>query len=388
MSHSAQLEYLKSIYERYHKSNKLKKSQILTEFCAVCGVTRKHAIRLLKPTRQGRLKRSGPRVKYDPARLVPALRYLWRRMGRINSKKLKAALPEWLEYISFLDQEELFTDELKAMLKKMSASTLERMLRKIRWKDIKGKAATRSNRKFMNKIPIQAKDWNVTTPGVVQADTVAHCGDTLMGAFAYSLTVTDIFTGWTENRAIWTKGTQHVIIQLQDIESKLPFKLSVFKSDSGSEFMSHQMRHYLETRSEPIKMVRSRPYRKDDNCYVEQKNFTHVRELFGYDRIPSHHLVRLMNEIYCNYWSPLQNYFIPSTKLLRKTRIGARIKKEFEPHKTPYQRVLDSTLVSQEQKNILTAKKGVLNPFELSKGLEEKLREFFKLLRQSSNKVV
>jgi hypothetical protein len=333
------------------------------------------------------MKRSGPKVKYDPVALIPAIRYLWRRMGRINSKKLKAALPEWLEYIDCLEQEELFTDELKNVLKMMSASTLERMLKKIRWKDIKGKATTRPNKKFMNKIPIQAKDWNVTAPGVVQADTVAHCGDTLLGAFAYSLTVTDIFTGWTENRAIWTKGTQHVIVQLQDIELKLPFKLTTFKSDSGSEFMSHQMKYFLETRSVPIKMVRSRPYRKDDNCYVEQKNFTHVRELFGYERIPSHELVRLMNDIYCNYWSPLQNYFIPSTKLLRKTRIGARIKKEFEPHKTPYQRVLDSVDVTEEQKQKLTSKKNALNPFELSKGLEEKLREFFKLLRQSSNKV-
>jgi hypothetical protein len=132
------------------------------------------------------MKRSGPKVKYDPVALIPAIRYLWRRMGRINSKKLKAALPEWLEYIDCLEQEELFTDELKNVLKMMSASTLERMLKKIRWKDIKGKATTRPNKKFMNKIPIQAKDWNVTAPGVVQADTVAHCGDTLLGAFAYS----------------------------------------------------------------------------------------------------------------------------------------------------------------------------------------------------------
>jgi len=238
--------------------------------------------------------------------------------------------------------------------------------------------------RFYNRIPIQAKDWNVVKPGYVQSDTVAHCGNSLLGAFAFSLTVTDIYSGWTENRGIWTKGTDGVIQQMRSIEAGLPFKIETFKSDSGTEFMSFRLQRYLVEREQPIKMVRSRPYKKDDNCYVEQKNFTHVREIFGYERITSRELTDMMNDIYQNYWNPLQNYFIPSTKLLRKTRIGARIKKEFEPHKTPFQRLVDSKDLTTEQKNELIARKARLSPFVLRKVLDQKLREFYELLRRSN----
>jgi hypothetical protein len=377
MSYPSKLEYLKTIFLRYKESNKLKKSQILDEYCEICGITRKHAIRLLKKAPAERRLHFGPRVKYDPAVLISPLRYIWQSMNQSNSKKIKSGLTEWLSYASKCDQSHLFTDDVRALLLKISCSSIERLLKKIRWAERKGKSTTKGNKGFLNRIPIQAKDWNVTAPGTLQADTVAHCGDSLLGSFIYSLTATDLHSGWTENRATWNKGMSGVIAQIATIEQGLPFKIQSFKTDSGTEFMNHMLKDYLENREKPIKMVRSRPYRSNDNCYVEQKNFTHVRELFGYQRLNDPKLVDLMNEIYSEYWNPLQNFFIPSTKLLRKTRIGARIKKEFEPHKTPYQRLIDSDALSNDQKELLRARKQTLNPFELSKVLEQKLRHFF-----------
>ena len=187
--------------------------------------------------------------------------------------------------------------------------------------------------RIKNQIPIQAKDWNITEPGQqVQADPVAHCGNALAGTFANWLTLTDLCSTWTENQALWGKSSGRVIEAMRDIENALPFILRGFKSDSGSEFMNYElMTYFRENRPGiPVQMTRSRPYKKDDNCYVEQKNFTHVRQLFGYVRLGDSDLIHLMNEIYRDYWGPLQNFFMPSQKLLRKTRIGLQNAKVFQ----------------------------------------------------------
>jgi hypothetical protein len=328
-----------------------------------------------------RLNRPGPRRIYDPKLLLRPIEWLWVQMGEINSKKMKAAMLEWLEFVHTTEESSLFTIEVVALLSQISASSLERMLGFIRQKRNKGLSSTRPAKKFLASIPIQAKDWNIVEPGTVQADTVAHCGTTLLGSYAHSITVTDIFSAWTENRSIWTKGQESLITQMFDIEETLPFLITTFKSDNGTEFMNHRLMAYFNERNRPVKMVRSRPYKKDDNCYVEQKNFTHVRELFLYDRIDNKELVEWMNEIYKEIWNPLQNFFMPSTKLLRKTRVGARIKKEFEKAKTPYQRIMESSSVPEEQKKKLKAIKESLNPFNLNKALDQEIRSFFKAVR-------
>ena len=189
----------------------------------------------------------------------------------------------------------------------------------------------------------------------MQGDTVAHCDNSLSGYFVNFLTVTDLFSAWTENRALWCKPSGRVIEAMESIEGSLPFHLRGFKSDSGSEFMNYEVLAYFkENRPDvPVHYTRSRPYKKDDNCYVEQKNFTHVRELFGYPRLDNIELVAMMNEIYEVYWGPLQNFFMPTQKLLRKTRIGARIKKEYEPAQAPYQRLMSSQAFSAQQKAAL-----------------------------------
>mgnify|MGYP001191819013 CR=1 FL=1 len=388
MSHQLKREYLIAIRKRYLESNRSKKSLILDEFCQVCGYARKYAIAILN----GHIEPAGPRPRGRQVRygleVVYHLVRLWNAMGRPGSTKFRAAIPEWLEYDDVLQGAD--DDSMRLKLQTISRAQLDRLLSSYRLGPQVGLSATRNppnSRHFRSRIPIQAKDWNVTAPGQqTQGDTVAHCGDSLHGTFANSLTVTDIFSGWTENRGLWGKASARVIEAMRDIEATLPFRLLGFKSDSGSEFMNHELHAYFrENRPElPVQFTRSRPYKKDDNCYVEQKNYTHVRELFGYQRLEDPSLVPLMNEIYVHYWCPLQNFFMPTQKLLRKTRIGSRIRKEYDNAMTPYQRLMASDALSEESKQALRERKLRLSPFELQKELEKKLRQFDELLRQQN----
>lgn len=384
MSQELRYEYVKAIQERYRNSSRSKKSLILDEFCEVCGYSRKYAIAILAGKIDPLLKKPRGRKTCYGAEVVHHVIRIWREMGMLGSLKFKAALPEWIEY----DPHPAFRDDsnLKHLALAISRSQLDRLFKPYRSVNFKGISTTRpGHKRIKNQIPIQAKDFNIEEPGQqVQADTVAHCGNSLSGAFANSLTVTDIHSTWTENRALWGKSSGRVIEAMKDIENTLPFVIKGYKTDSGSEFMNYELLAYFNERDPEnvVRMTRSRPYKKDDNCYVEQKNFTHVRELFGYERFDCPEFVVRMNEIYSEYWCPLQNFFIPTQKLLRKTRIGARIKKEYEPPSTPYQRLMSSKGLSQEQKQRLQTRKNSLNPFKLQKGLEKKMEEFEEFLRK------
>lgn len=382
MSQELKREYLKAIRERYQKSSRVRKSMILDEFVTVCGYSRKYAIRILNGDIDPIVKRHRGRVVKYCGEVVYHLVRLWNAMGRPCSIRYKAALPEWIEY----DPDSILRENkcLRGLVLGVSRAHLDRLLRPYRTSSERGLGSTRQGLKsFRNRIPIEPKDWNVTEAGHVQSDTVAHCGNSLEGGFANTLTVTDIHTTWTETRGIWGKGAIRVIEAMREIEKALPFLITNFKSDSGSEFMNFDLfRYFTERENNLVKMTRSRPYKKDDNCYVEQKNFTHVREIFGYDRIAQSDLVPLMNEIYAEYWCPLQNFFIPSMKILRKTRIGARIKKEYDQPRTPFQRLMECQAITEERKEEIRKQRAVLNPFKLQEGLDRKLKTFQELLRQ------
>ena len=390
MSHQLKQEYLKSIRERYENSSHSKKSLILDEFCAVCDYSRKYAIAILnRKAEPFERKPRGRQVRYG-LDVVYHLVRLWRALGTPGSTKFRAALPEWIPYDE--DKRVQEDPELYGKILSVSRPQLDRLLRPYRIGAVKGISSTRPGEgRIKGLIPIQAKDWNITKPGEqVQSDTVAHCGNSLSGKFANSLTLTDIHSTWTENRALWGKGAHTVVAALRSIESSLPFTLLGFKSDSGSEFINYEVLDYLKNNrpNGPVNVTRSRPYKKDDNCYVEQKNFTHVRELFGYTRMDEEEWVVLMNEIYTDLWNPLQNFFLPTQKLLRKTRIGSRIKKEYEKAQTPYQRLMDSPSLTEEQKDSLRERKRKLNPFHLQNKLKLKLMELEELIRKRNTGLI
>jgi hypothetical protein len=244
----------------------------------------------------------------------------------------------------------------------------------------KGKCTTRPGRLLRTVIPIRPDKATMDRPGFIEADTVAHCGNSLEGPHAWSITYTDIHSGWTDNRAIWGHGATGVVEQTRAMEASLAFPLIAFWSDNGSEFLNDHLWRYFAHRKDPIHFARSRPYKKDDNAHVEQKNWTHVRQLFGYDRIDQPELVPAMNEIY-HLWGLYQNHFAPARRLLSKTRINSRWIKTYDRPQTPYHRLIASRHLSRKAKRTLTASHQTLNPFQLKKEIDQNLRWLFHQLR-------
>ena len=373
MNIEAKRAYIKAVKERYKNSTKKQKTQILNEICLTIGYSRKHAIKLFQsPSAFDNVyefrRPPGAPKKYSQA-ARDRLKKLWQIMGYPCSVNLKQALPLWLPY-------DLETDEdIKRQLLMMGTSTIERSLKEAKNKRPKGKSTTTPS-KFKSQIPLKlCKDDDKKTIGYFEADTVAHCGDSLSGQLNWTLTMTDLHSGWTENRACLSKEANSIKAEIKEIESTLPFKLIGFSSDNGTEFLNSTVQEYLNGKE----VSRGRPYKKNDNAHVEQKNFTHVRNLFGYQRLTGE--IKLMNEIY-QLANDLKNFYSPCLKLKKKERIGSKIKKKYDPPKTPYQRLIDSEQLTIKQKELLMERKTKLNPFTLQKELEKKLGEFFSIIEK------
>ncbi|MCO5143250.1 MAG: integrase [Oligoflexia bacterium] len=346
----------------------------MDEFCKVCGYNRNYAIRKLNQSLELKKKKPGRKPIYDEE-FIKVLVSVWQAMQHTCSKKMVEALPLWLVHHDF-------TREVGEKLKKISASQIDRLLVNYRNPKIKGKSLTRGNKSFIKRIiPLKPLDVQYTKPGSIQGDTVAHCGDSIAGFYAYSLTMTDIYSTWTENRATWTKSAFLVGEAIKDIEKAMPFPMTDYSADNGSEVLNESIFDYFQKRANKVNVTRGRPYRKNDQAYVEQKNHTHVRGLLGYERVDERSLVNKMNEIY-KLWNQLQNFFIPSMKCMEKKRDGAKIIKKYDKPKTPYQRILDSADVKEEAKEKLRATYALLNPFELSKEIDKRRKSFFSILNR------
>lgn len=366
---------LERFKRRYRVSNRKSKSKLLTELGDLYGYNRKYLLQFFNGISKKKNVRRGPKLKYEPREdlLVP-LRRIWLASDQMCSKRLKEALPSWLGF--YEASYEILSAEVMDKLLSMSTGTLDRLLAPYRAKyKRRGLCGTKPGYLLKNHIPIKTDHWDVTKPGFMEADTVAHCGDSMAGNFVWSLTMTDIMTSWTENRATWNKGSAGVEEQIKNIEKKLPFLILGLDFDNGSEFLAWHLIRYFEAKK--VQLSRSRPYRKNDNAHVEQKNWTHVRHLFGYDRFAQPRLVPLMNDLYENEWSKYQNHFMPNQKLIKKEKINSRYKKHYERAKTPYQRIQESAHIDRETKLKLAGIHQALNPFELKKTIEKKLRRIY-----------
>lgn len=375
MSGKSKREYLEKIRWRYQHSGKRRKSLILDEFCQVCGYERKYAIKLLGRDKPWGRKRPGPKRRYG-ADVVEALKVIWLAADRMCSKRLKAVLGLWLRY--YEKNHGALQPKLRQKLLDLSAATMDRLLASIRVKYCgKGLSGTKPGSLLKNQIAIRTDNWDIHQPGFLEADSVAHCGNSLAGDFVWSVVFTDICTTWTATRAVWNKGAEGIKKQTAEVEEKLPFELLGFDCDNGSEFLNHHLIGYLQDRKKPVQFTRSRPYHKNDNAHVEQKNWTHVRQLLGYERFDNPKLVDLLNDLYAKEWNAYQNFFCPSVKLIEKKRIGSKYKKRYDKPQTPYQRTLVSKDVSSEQKKRLQQIFEPLDPFELKKTIERKLKIIF-----------
>lgn len=381
MSPRARMEYLETIYLRYKRASLKEKTLILNEFCLNCGYHRKHAIRVLnnfKRFTKPKPKKRGKPSKYDKPSVIEPVKRIWLAANLPCSKRLKVILPLWLPAYA-KEFGGLDLDVVKALLK-ISAPTIDRLLKPTRVKYRgRGRTTTKPGTLLRKQIPIKTNQWDETKPGFLEADSIAHCGDSLLGDFVYTLDFVDIASSWTEQRAVWGKGETGVLKQIQDVEDSLPFPLLGFDCDNGSEFLNwHLMKHFSQ-RNKPVQFTRSRPYHKDDNAHVEQKNWTHVRQWLGYHRLDKPVLVGLMNDLYTQEWRLYHNFFMPSVKLVEKKLVDGKHIKRYDTPKTPYQRILESPYVAASVKRSLKEQFENLNPFRLRKTMENKLKTIFNI---------
>jgi len=378
MSTRAKREYLAAIRERYQHASKKEKQMILDEFCWVCRYHRKYAIRLLRQQPQQEDKgssskkpRAGRPRQYDTdPHVVEFLLRLWKATNLACSKRLKICIPVWLPHY-----DRPLSGCTIDLLNRISPSTIDRLLRPVRSKYSKcGLATTKPGSLLKQHIPIRTNQWDEHTPGFLEADTVAHCGTSLSGMCVYTVNLTDIATGWTEQRATWGKGERGVFGAIESIEHSLPFRVRGFDCDNGGEFLNWSMLKYFVHRKRPVQYTRSREYAKNDNAHVEGKNWTHVRQYLGYQRFEDQRIVTLMNDLYTTQWRLLLNFFLPSVKLQQKERVGSKTIKHHDQPRTPLDRVLASPHVAPRTKRHLRDQLATLNPFELQQQAATKIK--------------
>jgi len=273
-----------------------------------------------------------------------------------------------------------------ADLLRMSAATMDRMMREIRIKRRKGRSATAMSRRLAGQIPIPTRFEDVKGPGWLEADTVAHRGESLAGALAWSVTFTDIHTGWTENRAIWNRSSRELVKRLEEIESRPPFDIEGFDRDNGTEFLNHRLCRHFRERPAPVEFTRGRPYRKNDNAHLEQKQWTRVRQLLGLDRFEDRRLTPLINDLHAQEWRALQNFPLPSMQLIAKSRDDGHPRRFHGLPRTPYQRLMESPKVAEETKDCLRKKRRGLDPFEPQERIEVKPRAISRIARRKTQR--
>lgn len=370
-------EQLERLRERYGRRRREGKSRMLDELCDQYGYSRKHAIKLLADglPQVGQKPATGPVPKYLPVREV--LENIWRAAEQLCGKRLAPALPLWLpHYAKHFDR--LSAREQKLM-QEISPATIDRLLAPCK-STVHGLSGTRPGTLLREQVPIAGEVWDENRLGFMEVDSVAHCGGSLAGNFVWSLTYTCLGSGWTEGRAVWNKGYQGVLMQTQEVEASLPFRLRGMDFDNGGEWLNWHLIRYLQERKTPVQVTRSRPYHKDDNAHVEQKNWMWPRQLLGYQRLENPASVGLICDLYREVWGPLHNFFLPSTKLVDKRREGSRIIRKHDTPQTAYQRLRASNELSPKARRQLRDQYESLDPFALAKAVEQRLK---KILNQA-----
>ena len=361
---------------RYPGRGKEGRGRLLDEICALCGYERKYASKLLSgvhplPGESGRARGGSPARYREAERAV--LKGIWLDAEQPCGKRLHAALPSWLPF--YYKHYGALSAGLRQNLLSISPATIDRLLAPCRASmGGRGRCGTRPGTLLRSQIPVRTEHWDVSVPGFIEADTVAHCGESMAGEFCWSVTLTDIHTQWTESRAVWNRS-QHLVQQrISEIEAALPFSILGFDSDNGGEFLNWHLFNYFDKRPVPVPFTRSRPYRKNDNACVEQKNWTHVRQLVGYGRLEGEAVAELLNALYTKEWSLFRNFFCPVMKHLRTEVEGSRKRRVYDRPATPFERLKQSGKADPEKLAALEKLFAQLDPFVLKKTIEAKLR--------------
>jgi len=376
MSVRAKWEYLQAIHGRYRQAPREAKRQILDEFCASTGYHRKSALRLLHGPPPGRARpRRRRRAATYGAAVIQALTAIWAAAGYPWSIRLKALLPLWLPWARRrLRLSATVCQQLRAISPRQIDRRLAPAKRRL---TMRRYGRTKPGTLLKHHIPLKTDHWAVTVPGYTEVDLVAHCGSSADGEFAHSLNVTDIQTTWVETRAVLGKSEIRVQEALDEIRRALPFRLQGIDSDNGSEFINDHLYRYCQALA--IQFTRGRPYKKDDNAHIEQKNWTHVRKLVGYLRYDTPAAVAALNALYRHELRLFQNLFLPSVKLVRKERVGARLRRRYDAPRTPLERVQASPAADPAAVTPWVALRDQLDPFALSQAIDRKIERLLTL---------
>lgn len=388
MSQNSKREVLVKMRERYAGRGRAGRSKLIDEVCALCGYERKHAIKVLNgrlAVAGGQRRRGGPRRRYGESERN-VLKTIWLAAEQPCGKRLKAALGLWLPY--YEAEHGGLEGALRGRVLKLSAATIDRLLGPVRVSmGSRGRCGTRPGTLLRKDIPVRTEHWDVAGAGWVEADTVAHGGESMAGDFCWSVTVTDVHTQWTETRAIWNKGQHEVRGRIEEIEKTLAFPILGFDSDNGGEFLNWHLRDYFLEREKPVAFTRSRPYRKNDNARVEQKNWTHVRQLVGYGRLGDPTQAERLNDLYAKEWGWFRNFFCPTMKHLRTEVEGSRKKRVYDKPQTPFERLKACPGVDPKQIERLEKLKSELNPFRLKESIEKKLRRVLRWPKREAKRL-
>ena len=377
MSKELKRDWLPKLQSRYARRSREAKSRMLDELCEDYDYERKYAIKLLRgglPVPTGRA-RPGPERRY--AVVEPVVRKIWLTAEQPCGKRLAPVLRQWLPYYEARYGE--LSGRQRSLIRQVSPATLDRLLAPARTEHWRGRSGTKPGSLLRSEIPIRTGTWDLSQPGYLEADSVAHCGTSLAGSFIWSLTYTDILSGWTEGGAVWNKGATGVLTATREVEERLPFALLGFDSDNGGEFLNHHLLAYMKQRPTAVDFTRSRPYHSDDNAHVEQKNWTWARQLLGYGRLEDPTLVAPISALYREVWAPWQNFFLPCLKLEQKWRVGSQWHKRYELPKTAYERLCAPGMLRLKPRQQLRERYASLNPFDLKDELEKKLKPILTL---------
>ncbi len=378
MSGEAKEQYIEGCRARYLRRNRQGKSALIDEVVEMQGWDRKHAIKVLngKAGFGKAAQKRGSKPSYgDEEKAIIVT--IWKHSEQPCGVRLKETLPLWKKSYERCYGE--VSPERWAKILGYSARTLERMTAQHRasGKDWRGRKTGRTSNRLKKIVPVRCGPQLVDQPGWLEADTVSHGGGSSSGQFMHSLTLTDLYSGWTELAALWGNSSGEVRIGVEKIERRMPFEMLGFDCDNGSEFLNEILEHYLWGRSKRIDWTRSRPYKKNDQAHVEQKNYTHVRLLLGYGRFSDIELKILVDELYELAWLPLRNYFTPVMKLVEKQRVGSKVRKRYDKAATPCDRLLSCAKVSEETKEKLRQNRASYDPLMLSQDIENRLKEIF-----------